>query len=368
MDSMANKKLALLYILQILKEYSDVDHRLTQGFIAEKLEHHYGLVLERKAISRNLSLLKEAGFEIESTAKGNYLDDREFDDTELRLMIDGVLSSRYITEKQAKDLADRIAGLSSKYFHSHVKHIRLLSDHEKSENKTVFYTIQLIDEAIEAHKKISFDHSCYTVDRDHLTLGKSKRETVSPLQMVVKNQFYYLIAATERSVFDRKKKEDATVPVIKSYRLDMIFNPIMEDAFVVNPQRLDEYGQERDIKKLLSSNPYMDIHGSKPCTATFLCFPEDLRIVAENLGTDFRIMKTKNPPIVSECDTPEGKRELTIEPVKVLLQISINDLIEFACRYPEKIFITSPRKAVRRQRTLYENHLKLAEQMRVFEK
>ena len=122
-ENMGNKKLALLYILKILEEYSDRDHPMTQSDIAEKLEQNYGIILERKAVSRNLSPLREAGYEIESEAKGNYLDYRDFDNTELRLMIDGVLSSRYITESQAKNLADRTANLSNKHFRSHVKHI-----------------------------------------------------------------------------------------------------------------------------------------------------------------------------------------------------------------------------------------------------
>ena len=106
MENMGNKKLALLYILRILQEDSDADHPLTQSDIADRLEQRYGIVLERKAISRNLSLLREAGYEVESHPKGNFLDERPFENAELRLMIDGVLSSRYITEKQAKKAVD----------------------------------------------------------------------------------------------------------------------------------------------------------------------------------------------------------------------------------------------------------------------
>ena len=200
MDNMGNKKIALLYILNILREESDADHPLTQGDLADRLEKRYGIVLERKAISRNLSLLREAGYEVESTAKGNYLDEREFDNTELRLMIDGVLSSRYVTEKQAKDLAERIAGLSNRHFRSRVKHIHSLSRREKTENNTVFYTAELIDEAIEAGLQISFDY--YRLGED-LKMEKNRRITVSPIQMVVKNQYYYLLACETWKILGR---------------------------------------------------------------------------------------------------------------------------------------------------------------------
>ena len=71
MGSFEPKKLALIRILQILKENSDYDHPMTQEDIATKLENEYGIVIERKAISRNISLLKESGVEIESRRAGS---------------------------------------------------------------------------------------------------------------------------------------------------------------------------------------------------------------------------------------------------------------------------------------------------------
>ncbi len=364
MENMGNKKLALLYILKILEEYSDHDHPLTQSEIAEKLVQNYGIVLERKAISRNLSLLREAGYEIESEAKGNYLDYREFDNTELRLMIDGVLSSRYITEGQAKDLADRIAALSNKHFRSHVKHIHLLSSHEKTENKTVFYALECIDEAIENGRQISFDYYCYAFD-DELKPCRSRRETVSPIQLVIKNQFYYLIAATEIKALGSKRKYDPTHPMIRSYRLDMISNPIVEEDAIVDPARLAKYGQEGDVKKILSSHPYMHIRGNRVCQASFLCFAHDIGLVIENLGKDLRIKKLKrrDEEVFREFETANGKRYLSMDLVKVTLKISPEELIEFACRYPQKIFIVSPKAVADRQELLYKAHLEIAEEI-----
>ena len=80
MESIEPKKLALIRIWQILKEHSDYNHPLTQEDIAAHLENDYGIVIERKAISRNISLLKEAGVEIESRRAGSYIDSHEFED------------------------------------------------------------------------------------------------------------------------------------------------------------------------------------------------------------------------------------------------------------------------------------------------
>lgn len=110
------KKLALIRILQILEEHSDKDHPLTQEDLSSMLENDYGIVIERKAIGRNISLLKEAGFDIGSRRAGCYLDTRIFSDDELRMFIAAVNSNKDLTENQREDLVGRIAGLSSKYF------------------------------------------------------------------------------------------------------------------------------------------------------------------------------------------------------------------------------------------------------------
>lgn len=91
------KKLALIRILQILERYSDSEHPIKCERMVELLERNYGIVVERKAVGRNISLLNEAGYKIETTKRGSYLAERTFEDSELKLLIDGVLSSSHIT-------------------------------------------------------------------------------------------------------------------------------------------------------------------------------------------------------------------------------------------------------------------------------
>lgn len=132
MDSLEPKKLALIHILQILERYTDCDHLLKHDEIVKKLESDYGIVVERKAIGRNLSLLKEAGYDIETTKKGSYLASRLFEDSELRLLSDSVLSSRHITAKHSKELIEKLTTLSNKYFKSHIKNVYSVNDREYS--------------------------------------------------------------------------------------------------------------------------------------------------------------------------------------------------------------------------------------------
>ena len=344
MDSMGNKKLALLYVLKILQRNSDCDHPMTQSEIADCLDNEYGIVLERKAVSRNISLLREAGYEIETTAKGVYLDEREFDDTELRMIIDGVLSSRYISKKQSKDIADRLCSLSNRYFRSCVKHISVLSENEKTLNNAVFYNVGIIDEAIEANYQVSFNY--YKFD-EILRLSFDQRVTLSPVQMIVKNQFYYLIGVEE---YQAKSK---TVYYLKTYRMDMIVNPIIEDVNRINPDKCVGYEKGFSLNSFLKAHPYMNSkYGAKK--SEFLCYETDLDLVIENLGTDITVKKIK--PI--EC---KDKVNPSVGLVKVILNIEPEELIEFACRYPQKIFIVSPETAKHRHKQLLEGALNIYE-------
>ena len=106
MSSGQAKKLYIMYILEILKKYSDDRHRLKQQDIIDIMKKDYDVACERKAVARNISDLQELGYDIE-TGGGYYLAERDFEDSELRLLIDSVLASRYIPAKQAKDLVDR---------------------------------------------------------------------------------------------------------------------------------------------------------------------------------------------------------------------------------------------------------------------
>ena len=109
----------------------------------------------------------------------------------------------------------------------------------------------------------------------------------------------------------------------------------------------------------------MHVKGTHVSQASFLCFAQDINLVVENLGRDLKIKKLtqKDEKLFKEFETNTGKRYLSMNLVKVTLKISLNDLIEFACRYPQKIFIVSPKIAAGRQESLYKSHLEIAKEI-----
>lgn len=308
MESFEPKKLALIRILQIFKKQSDYDHPLTQDDIAGYLERDYGIILERKAISRNISLLREAGIGIESMRSGSYLEDREFEDSELRMLIDGVLCSKYITAKHSSDLINRLCSLSNKYFRSHVKNIYSVNDWGKTDNQALFYNIEIIDDAIESNKCIVFDYNKYGIDKK---LHKSAMHLVSPYQLILHNQRYYLMGLNEKW------------RNIGYYRLDHITNMrFSEHHTITDIHTISGYENGINYKDLASSRPYM--FADKAEMVEFIADEWMIDPIVEWFGFDFNVSKID-----------EGK-------IKVSLKVSPAAMEHWAMQYINYVEVTAP--------------------------
>ena len=118
-----NKKMAILCILNVLKEYSDEQHPLTQSEIIKKIENIYGLELERKSIGSNIDSLIDFGVDIVKTNNGCYLAGREFEPSEVSFLIDAVFSSKSIDSKNSQELSSKISKFLSKYQRKKYKYL-----------------------------------------------------------------------------------------------------------------------------------------------------------------------------------------------------------------------------------------------------
>ncbi|SFQ51330.1 Predicted DNA-binding transcriptional regulator YafY, contains an HTH and WYL domains [Lachnospiraceae bacterium XBB1006] len=185
------KKMLNMLILDILKEYSDSEHRLLQQDIIDLLSSNYGISCERRAVKNNIVSLREMGYDIASE-KGYYLRTRDFTDAELRLLIDGVFTSGAITDKEAHQLVKKLEKYSNRFFKAHVSHIHSTSSGKNAENQNVMDSIAAIDVAISKGKKISFSYLQYGIDFK-LHPKRSIRYVVSPYQMISNKGKYYLV-------------------------------------------------------------------------------------------------------------------------------------------------------------------------------
>lgn len=192
------QKLKILYVLEILKKYSDEAHPLTAEAICERLEAE-GISAERKSIYSDISALCEYGFDIikSSSPKGWFLGEREFEEPEIFLLSDAVRSAKFISPNKSKKLIDKLDSFMSCH-HSENNRKVYFSFETKSANEEIFYNIDAISEAINENKKISFGYVVRALSDDREIESVYKKMKISPYALVWQDDHYYVLGNYEK--------------------------------------------------------------------------------------------------------------------------------------------------------------------------
>ena len=308
MASPNNKKLSILYILKILQDYSDENHLLTQKDIAKLLYTNYGMECERKSISSNIDALIDLDYDIIKSSNGCYLGDRKFEPSEIQFLIDAVFSSKSIPSKQSKELATKLSGLLSNYQKKQYKYIYKAEEINRTSNKQLFYTIDIINEAIEKGKKIKFNYTKHSFNKDE---NKKKRTyIINPYFLVNSQGKYYLVCNYD--FFDD----------IANYKVEKIENVEILDKDIKPVTSLKGYENGIDISKYANEHIYM--FSDEPIRAVVKVEDEHAVDVIEDwFGTNARLYLQNN--------------EMFAE-----IRVSELSLIYWCLQYGESVELISP--------------------------
>jgi len=195
MPSSPNQKMKLLYLMQILLERSDEDHPLTVQELIQALAE-YDIKAERKSIYSDLELLRQYGLDIEtrqSKTFGYYIASRQFEMPELKLLVDAVQSSRFITQKKSRELIQKLSSLTSKPQAKQLKRQVLVAERPKAINESVYYSIDTIHLAIHDGFKISFQYFDYDLSKARAYRRNGAHYNLTPLALCWNDDNYYLI-------------------------------------------------------------------------------------------------------------------------------------------------------------------------------
>ena len=192
-----NKKGSIICILKILSRYTNEHHRLKYDDIVDKLAEEFNMVLDKKAVGRNIDDLIELGYEITKTKSGTYMESRDFDNTELKFLVDSVLTNRYITPQNADQIIKKLYDLSDPRLQEISTYVDKFKDFSKTKNKNIFLNIELIEEAIENKEQITFQYYIYDVNYNLVEKHPGKIYHATPYRLIVKNQRYYLMSKDE---------------------------------------------------------------------------------------------------------------------------------------------------------------------------
>ena len=221
MAKQPNQKLKLLYLLKILTENTDEEHALTMSQLIEILAG-FGVSAERKSVYDDLESLRTFGVDIETTPNrtvGYYIAERDFSLPELKLLVDAVQSSKFITTKKSLELIGKIENLASRHEASQLQRQVFVQNRIKTMNESIYYNVDFIHNAISENVQIAFRYFMWDVHGERVLRRDGAEYTVSPWALTWDDENYYLVAY------------DAAEEKIKHYRVDkMMHIRLLPDA------------------------------------------------------------------------------------------------------------------------------------------
>ena len=193
-----NQKLKILYILDYLQRNSHVDHPIRATELISMLEQR-NIQCERKTVYSDIAALQDYGVDIVSTPGKNggyYIASRNFELPELKLLIDAVQSSRFLTERKSRELIEKLCKECSIHEAKLVRRDVLVSGRVKSMNETIYYNVDAIQEAIGANRQITFRYFDWNLDGTRKY--RDRDYTASPYGLCQDNENCYLLAYSDR--------------------------------------------------------------------------------------------------------------------------------------------------------------------------
>ena len=271
----SGQKLKLLYIVKILEEYTDENHPITTKELIEKLAL-YDVTAERKSIYDDMARLQEFGYDIirkeNRNGGGYYLASRDFELVELKLLVDAVQSSRFVTEKKSRKLIGKLEKLVNKHDSKQLHRQVYVAGRVKTDNENIYYQVDAIQKAIAENRQIEFVYLEWNQKKE-LVPRREEKYLVSPWILMWQEEKYYLVAYDNHSQALRHYRVDklSDVEILETPREGQniygnlnpveyvnkafgMFGAKEEDVILTFPERLvgviiDRFGKEVSIRK-----------------------------------------------------------------------------------------------------------------------
>ena len=259
MPKRTNQKFKLYRLAQIMLEYTDEKHYITMQEIMAALKE-YEITADRKSIYADLRDLEILGIEVEGEPIGNryhyHVVNRPFELPELKLLVDAIQSSKFITEKKSNALIKKLEKLVSKYEAQKLQRQVFVSGRIKAINESIYYTVDAIHNSISENKKICFQYYQWNVKKEMELRHNGAWYHISPWGLSWDDENYYLIGY------------DSDAGKIKHYRVDKMLHIKMSEEIREGKEHFEKWdmadyakknfrmfgGKEQTIKLLVANN------------------------------------------------------------------------------------------------------------------
>ena len=268
-----HQKLKLYVLGKILTENTDANHGMTMPQIISALEKEE-ISADRKSIYDDIRALEEIGLYVEKEKIGKYyyykVIEKQFEVAELKLLVDAISASKFITEKKSRELIGKLEGLVSKYEAKELQRFVLVGGKNKTQNESIYYNVDAIHTAMNSNHKISFMYYQWTLEKEL----QPKRDTayeISPWALLWYEENYYLVA------YDSEEK------IMKHYRVDKMRNISLLDD---KRDGVDAY-KEMDVSSY--SNRMFGMFAGEEETVTLLVKNYLVGVILDRFGTDISL-------------------------------------------------------------------------------
>lgn len=272
------QKMKTLYLMKILLDRTDEKHMMSANDLASALLE-YGIKAERKSIYADIEALQYYGMDIvqqKGSNPGYYVASRIFELPELKLLVDAVQSSKFITTKKSDELIRKLEGMSSKYDAQQLQRDVFIYNRPKTINETIYYNVDQIHNALHCNAKITFQYAEWTTKKELQLKKNGALYLVSPWALTWDDENYYLIAYDENA------------DIIKHYRVDKMQNiTVLEDARI---------GKERfiDFDLAAFAKKTFGMYGGYDSTVTLLCHNSLVGVILDRFGQNVPIVPIDN--------------------------------------------------------------------------
>ena len=270
----SNQKLKLYYLSRIMTEMTDDEHFITMPEIQKALEA-YDVTADRKSLYDDLEQLRVLGIDVIGEKSGrNYyyhVGSKQFEIAELKLLVDAIQSSRFITERKSNELIKKLTGMASNYEAAELKRQVFVRGRVKTMNESIYYFVDDVHRAITTNKKIRFEYMKWNLQKE-LVPHRDRPYVVSPWALSWDDENYYLIG------YD----EDAGS--IKHFRVDKIKNIEILDERRAGKEKFEEF----DLAKY--SRMSFGMFGGMP-TRVRIAFEDSMTgVFIDRFGKDITIL------------------------------------------------------------------------------
>ena len=269
----SNQKLKLYYLARIMLEKTDDEHMITMPQIRSALEA-YGVTADRKSLYDDMEALRVLGIDVIGEKVGRnfyyHVGGKQFEIAELKLLVDAIQSTKFITEKKSNDLIKKLTGMASEYEAAQLKRQVFVQGRVKTMNESIYYSVDDVHRAIAENKKISFEYMRWNEEKN-LVPYREQPYIVSPWALTWDDENYYLIAY------------DDEADSIKHFRVDKLKSiKVLEDKRA-GKDRFKEFDLARYSKMSFG------MFGGEP-TRVKICFKTEMAgVFIDRFGRDITI-------------------------------------------------------------------------------